>query len=50
MEILNKVLAHTGNDSIEHGMESFDWTLLVLIVISLILIISWLMKKKKSKK
>ena len=50
LNLISFVSAHTGNDASDHGMEFFDWFLLVLLVIGLIFLIRWLIKKRKKKR
>jgi flagellar biogenesis protein FliO len=47
MNLIGFVSAHTGNDLYDHHMEFFDWVLLVLLVIGLIYLLIWVIKKKR---
>ena len=48
--LISFVSAHTGNDIYEHGMEFFDWFLLGLLVVGIIFLFTYLIKKRKNKK
>jgi membrane protein DedA with SNARE-associated domain len=47
LELIGFVSAHTGNDLYDHGMEFFDWVILVLLVIGLIFLVRWFIKRKR---
>jgi len=44
--LINLVSAHTGNDAYEHGMEFFDWLILILLIAGLIFLVRWIIKRK----
>lgn len=48
LNLISFVSAHTGNDAIDHGMGFFDWFLLGLLIVGLIFLSRWLIKKRKN--
>lgn len=44
--LIGLVVAHTGNDAIEHGMMWFDWILAILVVVVMGLIIVLIRRRK----
>jgi len=46
LNLIGLVSAHTGNDYYYHGMEFFDWFLLGLLILGLVLLIYWKIKRK----
>ena len=50
LELISFVSAHTGNDTYNHGMEFFDWVFFVLLLVSLILLIRGIIKRRKDRK
>ncbi len=50
LNLISFVSAHTGNDLYEHSMEFFDWFLLGLLIVGLIFLSRWLIKKRKKRK
>ena len=49
VNFISFVSAHTGNDAHEHGMEIADWIFLILLIIGLVFLIRWLIKRRKRK-
>jgi hypothetical protein len=49
LNLIGFVSAHTGNDIYDHGMEFFDWFLPIALIIGLIFLIHWMIRKGKTK-
>ena len=50
MKIINLVSAHTGNDLVNHGFEMADGIIGIVLLIIMILITCFLIKKYKNKR
>ena len=48
MKTLPMVLAHTGNDAVDHGFKVADGIVGILVLVFLILILVYLIKRRKN--